>query len=161
MGQENWLVKIETWKKSVCPKINLLCQINEKLRVPDIHEFQKHSFFPFCLIFLSGHNVSKICMMVFWPRVHRWKKRSQSEKNATWRQSWNWKCQLCKRRHFQFQLGHHMALLNFYTTFPIYGTLLKKVSFRFLICWVLKNFTEILLHVHVYQVSLKVKVILG
>ena len=74
--------------------------------------------------------------------------------NATWWQSWNWKCKICKKWHFQFQLRHQMALLNFYSTFPIYGTLPQKVSFRFLIRRVLTNFTKILLHV--YQVSLTI-----
>ena len=45
-----------------------------------------------------------------------------------------------------------MALSDFYSTFYIYGTLPKKVSFRFSIRWVLTNFTEIF--IHVYQVSL-------
>ncbi len=48
--------------------------------------------------------------------------------------------------------GRADMLLNFYSTFPIYGTLPKKVSFIFLIHLVLTNSTEIL-H-HVYQVSL-------
>ena len=74
-------------------------------------------------------------------------------KNATWWQSWNVKnVKYAKKWHLQFQLCHQVALLNFYSTFPIYATLLKKVSFRFLIRRVLTNFTGILLHV--YQVSL-------
>ncbi len=50
------------------------------LRVPDIHEAQKHWFFTFCLIFLSNHYVSKIWMILFWPRVDRWEKWSQNGK---------------------------------------------------------------------------------
>ncbi len=46
-----------------------------------------------------------------------------------------------------------MALLNFCSTFRIYGTLPKKVSFKFFICWLLTNFTEIW-HL-AYQVSLR------
>ena len=48
--------------------------------VPDIPEAQKHSSFTFCLIFLSSQNVSKIWMIIFWPRVHRLQRWSQSEK---------------------------------------------------------------------------------
>ena len=44
--------------------ISSLTQITGKsvtqLRVPDIHEAQKHTFFTICLIFLSIHDVSKI-----------------------------------------------------------------------------------------------------
>ncbi len=50
------------------------------LRVPDIHEAQKHWLFTFCLIFLSNDHVSKIWMILFWPRVHRWEMWSQSGK---------------------------------------------------------------------------------
>ncbi len=39
-------------------------------RVPYIHEASKHSFFTFFLIFLSSHDVSKIWIILFWPRVH-------------------------------------------------------------------------------------------
>ena len=50
------------------------------LRVPDIHEAQKHSFFTFCLIFLSSHDAKNIWMILFWPKVYRWERWSQSGK---------------------------------------------------------------------------------
>ncbi len=54
------------------------CLIN--LSVPDIYEARKHPFFTFWLIFLSSHDVSKIWMISFWSRIHRWEKWSQSGK---------------------------------------------------------------------------------
>ncbi len=103
-------------------------------------------------IFIN-HDVSKIWMILFWPRVHRCEKWSQSGKTPPGGRAEIGNVKYAKKWHFQFQLRHQVALLNFYSTFHIYGTLPKKVSFRLLIRRVLTNFTEILLHV--YQVSLK------
>ena len=122
-----------------------------ELRVPD--EAHNHSSFTFCLIFLTSHDAWKIWMILFWPRVHRWEKLSQSGKMPPGGKAEIENGKYAKSEIFNFNssTGWH-----FWTFTPLFLSMEycpKKVSFRFLIHWVLTNLTEILLHV--YQVSLK------
>ena len=122
------------------------------LRVPDIHEAPKHWFFTFFQIFLSSHDVSKIWMIHFWPRVHRLEKWSQSWKMPPGGRAEIESVKYAKSDIFNFNSATRWRFGTFTPLLPSMEHYLKKVSFRFLICRVLTIFTEILLHV--YQVSL-------
>ena len=89
--------------------------------------------------------VSKIWMILFWPRVHRWERWSQSGKTLP-----GGRAEIKNVKYAKSDIFHFNSATMW--TFELLHCP-KKESFRFLINWVLTNFTEILLHI--YQVSLR------
>ena len=86
----------------------------------------------FCLVTLLKDHLSKICMTLFWPMVHRCQKCSDiwTVTSGGWAEIENVK--KCRPSDFQFQLSHQMALFKCQCSFCIYGPLVKKESYRFL-----------------------------
>ena len=82
-------------------------------------------------------------MIFFGPRVHRWEKLGRSGKTPPGDRAEIENVKYAKGDVFNFNPATQVALFNFYSTFPIYGPLPKKVSFRFVIRLLFTNFTGI------------------
>ncbi len=102
-----------------------------RLRILATHE-KKISLWTFCIITLLIDHLSKICMTLFWTKVHRCQKCNGIWKMTTgnWAKTENVK--KCRPSDFHFQLFHQMALVNCHCSFSIYGPLVTKGSYKFL-----------------------------
>ncbi len=130
-------VNIEVNRKDRSKFNNLQMQ---RLRIPDIHEAQKHSFFTFCLIFLSSHNVSKIWMILSWPRVHRWEKWSQLGKCHLVAEL-KLKTLNMQKVTFSISTPPPGSAFKLLLHFSYLWNIAQKSIIQILIRWVLTNFT--------------------